>query len=115
MTKGLQGSLRKEKEKKSYKLDHDSLHFRLFHRLILGTISALWFILTAKKEKNPGLLLMFLLLQVFWMSDGRFSLGNSEKQQLCPPTAEAPVGPQKRKRKMSPHFEDFRGQEKKYV
>lgn len=56
---------------------------------------------------------MFVLLQVFWMSDGRFSLGNSEKQQLCPPTAEAPVGPQKRTRKMSPHFEDFRGQEKK--
>lgn len=47
------------------------------------------------------------------MSDGRFSLGNSEKQQLCPPTAEAPVGPQKRTRKMSPHFEDFRGQGKK--
>lgn len=81
MTKGLQGSLRKKK--KSYKLHHDSLHFRLFHRLILGTISAPWFILTAKKEKrDPGLLLMFVLLQVFWMSDGRFSLGNSEKQQL---------------------------------
>lgn len=53
---------------------------------------------------------MFVVLQVFWMSDGRLSLGNSEKQQLCPPTAEAPVGPQKRTRKMSPHFEDFRGQ-----
>lgn len=52
MTKGLQGSLRKEKKKKSYKLDHDSLHFRLFHRLILGTISAPWFILTAKTEKK---------------------------------------------------------------
>lgn len=45
--------------------------------------------------------------------DVRFSLGNSEKQQPCPPTAEAPVGPQKRKRKMSPRFEDFWGQEKK--
>lgn len=56
---------------------------------------------------------MFVLLQVFWMSDGRFSLGNSEKQQLCPPTAEAPLGPEKRARKMSPHFRDFRGQEKK--
>lgn len=102
------------KKKKSCKLHHNSLHFRLFRRLILWTISAPWFILTAKKEKrDPGLLLMFVLLQVFWMSDGRFSLGNSEKQQPCPPTAEAPVGPQKRTRKMSPHFEDFRGQEKK--
>lgn len=53
MTKGLQGSLRKKKtkrKKKSYKLHHDSLHFRLFHRLILGTISAPWFILTAEKK-----------------------------------------------------------------
>lgn len=48
MAKGLQGS----HNKKTYKLHPDSLHFRLFHRLIMGTISAPWFILTAKEEKK---------------------------------------------------------------
>lgn len=46
------------------------------------------------------------------MSDGRFSLGISKKWQLCSPTAN-PRGTGERKQKMSPHFEDLRGQKKK--
>lgn len=61
-------------------------------------------------------MLMFVLLSVFWMSDGRFSLGNWEKQQLCPPTAEAPVGLQKRMRRKCLLISRISGdREKKYV